>query len=275
MSAVDVHAVVEGPPDRPAVVLSPSLGSSLDMWEPQAAALRGRFRVIRYDHRGHGRSPVPPAPYQIADLATDVVRLLDRLDIPAAHFCGISLGAMTGIVLAATHPRRVRRLVLCCTAARMPTPEAYGQRAAAVRREGTVAIADSVVARWVTPGFTADQPELIRRLQAMVADTPDEGYAACCEAIERMDLRGLLPRIGARTLLIAGADDPATPPDQARLIAASIPNAEVQVLSPAAHLASIEQPEAVTRLLVSHLNATEAPHERGPDRPAARHAGAP
>ena len=275
MSAVDVHAVVEGPPDRPAVVLSPSLGSSLDMWEPQAAALRGRFRVIRYDHRGHGRSPVPPAPYQIADLATDVVRLLDRLDIPAAHFCGISLGAMTGIVLAATHPRRVRRLVLCCTAARMPTPEAYGQRAAAVRREGTVAIADSVVARWVTPGFTADQPELIRRLQAMVADTPDEGYAACCEALERMDLRGLLPRISAPTLLIAGAEDSATPPDQAERIAAGIPNAQVQVLSPAAHLASIEQPETVTRLLVSHLTATEAPHARGPDRPSARHAGAP
>jgi 3-oxoadipate enol-lactonase len=261
VTAVEVHAVVEGPPDGPALVLSPSLGSTLDMWEPQAAALRGRFRVVRYDHRGHGRSPVPPGPYQIDDLATDVLGLLDRLDLPAAHFCGISLGAMTGIVLAATHPRRVRRLVLCCTAARMPTPEAYGQRAAAVRREGTAAIAESVVSRWVTPGFAADHPELIARLQAMVADTPDEGYAACCQALERMDLRGLLPRIGAPTLLIAGADDPATPPDQARLIAASIPDAQVRVLSPAAHLASIEQPDAVTRLLASHLTTTEAARE--------------
>ena len=260
MTAVEVHAVAEGPPARPALVLSPSLGSSLDMWEPQAAALRGQFRVIRYDHRGHGRSPVPPGPYQIADLATDVVRLLDRLDIPAAHFCGISLGAMTGMVLAATHPQRVRRLVLCCTAARMPTPEAYGQRAAAVRREGTATIAASVVARWVTPGFAAGHPELLRRLQAMVADTSDEGYAACCEAIEAMDLRGLLPRISAPTLLIAGAEDPATPPVEAERIAARIPNAQVQVLSPAAHLASVEQPEAVTSLLVSHLTATEASH---------------
>jgi 3-oxoadipate enol-lactonase len=259
VTAVDVHTVIEGPPDAPALVLSPSLGSSLDMWEPQAVALRDRFRVVRYDHRGHGRSPVLPGPYEIADLAEDVVRLLDRLDVAAAHFCGISLGAMAGMALAAAHPDRVRRLVLCCTAARMPAPEVYGQRAATVRAHGTAAIAPDVVSRWVTAEFAAAHPALIERLQAMVAATPDEGYAACCEAIERMDLRDLLPRISAPTLLIAGAEDPATPPEHAELIAAKVPDARVEVLSPAAHLASIEQPDAVSRLIVDHLTVNGGP----------------
>jgi 3-oxoadipate enol-lactonase len=195
----------------------------------------------------------------MADLAEDVVRLLDRLDVAAAHFCGISLGAMAGMSLAATHPDRVRRLVLCCTAARMPAPEVYGQRAAAVRANGTAAIAPDIVSRWVTPGFAAAHPDLIKRLQAMVADTPDEGYAACCGAIERMDLRDLLPRISAPTLLIAGAEDPATPPEHAELIAAKIPDARVEVLSPAAHLASVEQPDTVTRLIVDHLTTNGGP----------------
>jgi 3-oxoadipate enol-lactonase len=259
VSAVDVHTVIEGPSDAPVLVLSPSLGSSLDMWEPQSTALKDRFRVVRYDHRGHGRSPVPPGPYEMADLGEDVVRLLDRLDVAAAHLCGISLGAMAGMSLAGTHPDRVRRLVLCCTAARMPAPEAYGQRAAAVRANGTAAIAPDIVSRWVTPGFAAAHPEVVKRLQAMVAASPDEGYAACCQAIQRMDLRDLLPRISAPTLLIAGAEDPATPPEHAELIAAKIPDARVEVLSPAAHLASIEQPDTVSRLIADHLSVNGGP----------------
>jgi 3-oxoadipate enol-lactonase len=220
--------------------------------------------VVRYDPRGHGASPVPPGPYELADLAGDVVALLDRLGVEAADFCGLSLGGMTGMALAAAHPHRVRRLVLCCTSAQLGPPSMWADRAATVRRHGTAAIADAVVSRWVTPGYAARHPDVVADLRAMVAAVPDEGYAACCGAVERMDLRDLLPGITARTLVIAGEQDPATPPAHAELIAAGVPDARVAVLSPAAHLANVEQPEAVTRLILDHL--TDRPDDRPDDQ---------
>ncbi|TYB39700.1 3-oxoadipate enol-lactonase [Micromonospora sp. AP08] len=254
---VDVHAVVEGPEGAPVVVLSPSLGSTHAMWEPQAVSLRDRFRVVRYDHRGHGESPVPPGPYELADLGADVLRLLDRLEVQAAHFCGLSLGGMTGMWLAAHAPERVRRLVLCCTSARLGPPEFWAERADLVRREGTAAVADGVVTRWFTPGWVRSHPEVVRDMQAMVAATPAEGYASCCSAIRRMDLTDALPRIRAKTLVIAGYEDPSTPPEHSHAIAEGIRDARLEVLSPAAHLANVEQPEALTRLLVEHLLGEE------------------
>src|SRR4051794_5735307 len=248
MSAVDVHAVVEGPPDAPVVVLSPSLGSTNAMWDPQARELSRSYRVVRYDPRGHGRSPVPPGPYDLPDLAEDVVALLERLDVGSAHYVGLSLGGMTGMALAAAHPERVRSLVLCSTSALLGPATMWAERAAAVRAEGTASIAETVVSRWLTPGYAAEHPDLVARLRAMVADVPDEGYAACCGAIERMDLRADLPRITAPTLVVAGAQDPATPPEHAARIAEGIAGARVELLDPAAHLANLEQPDAVTAL---------------------------
>ncbi len=254
MSPVDVHAVAEGPPEGPVLVLSPSLGTGHAMWDPQVAALTQRFRVIRYDPRGHGRSPVPPEPYEIGDLAEDVVRLLDRHTVEKAHYCGLSLGAMTGIALAADHPDRVDRLVLCSTTAQFPSPDPWIERAETVRAKGTVAIADAVVERWLTPGFAAAHPDVLARLKSMIEQTPDEGYAACCGAIARMDLRGALPRIMAPTLVISAEQDPATPPEVLARVAAAIPGARLEVLSPAAHLANIEQPEAWIKVVLGHLN---------------------
>jgi 3-oxoadipate enol-lactonase len=257
MSAVDVHAVVEGPPDAPVVVLSPSLGSTNAMWDPQARELSRSYRVVRYDPRGHGRSPVPPGPYDLPDLAEDVVALLDRLDVGSAHYVGLSLGGMTGMALAAAHPERVRSLVLCSTSALLGPATMWAERAAAVRAEGTASIAETVVSRWLTPGYAAEHPDLVARLRAMVADVPDEGYAACCGAIERMDLRADLQRITAPTLVVAGAQDPATPPEHAARIAEGISGARVELLDPAAHLANLEQPDAVTALIQQHVAATE------------------
>ena len=257
MTPVDVHAVAEGPADGPVLVLSPSLGTGHLMWDPQVAALTGRFRVIRYDPRGHGRSPVPPEPWEIADLAEDVVRLLDHHGIEKAHYCGLSLGAMSGIALAADHPDRVDRLVLCSTTAQFPSPDPWTERAETVRAKGTAAIAETVVERWLTPDYAAAHPEIVVRLKSMIEQTPDEGYAACCGAIARMDLRGALPRITAATLVISAEQDPATPPEFLQRIAAAIPGARLEVLSPAAHLANIEQPEEWTRLVIAHLGGSD------------------
>jgi 3-oxoadipate enol-lactonase len=254
-SPVAVHHLVEGPTDAPALVLLNSLGSTLAMWEPQIDELASRFRVVRLDLRGHGGSPVPPGPYALADLGGDVVALLDRLGIPRAHLCGVSLGGMVAMWLGIHAPERVDRLVLCCTSARLGPPEGWAQRAALVRAEGTAAVADAVVARWLTPGYAALRPALQRRLRAMIAATPAEGYAACCEAIEHMELEDDLGRIVAPTQVIAGADDPATPPDHGARIAARVPGARMAVVPDSAHLANLQQPDEVNGLILRHLLA--------------------
>ena len=259
-SAVAVHHVVDGPRDAPALVLSNSLGSTLSMWDAQMAALTPHFRVIRYDLRGHGTSPVPPAPYDIADLGADVLTLLDRLGVPRAHVGGLSIGGQVGMWIAANAPDRVDRLVVCCTAPRFEPPEAWAARAATVRAEGTAAVADLVVTRWFTPAFAGEFPELVREMRDMIAATPAEGYAACCGVVERADLRPSLTSIEAPTLVIAGADDPAAPLEQSERIAASIPCSQLAVVLHAAHLANVERPHEVNALILEHLlgQSTEA-----------------
>jgi 3-oxoadipate enol-lactonase len=253
MSAVEVHHLVEGPREAPALVLINSLGSNLAMWEPQIDELAGPFRVVRFDLRGHGASPVPPGPYALADLGADVVALLDRLEIERAHVAGVSLGGMTAMWLAIHAPERMQRLVLCCTSAKLGPPESWAQRARLVREQGTGAVADAVVARWLTPGYAARHPELRTRLRAMIAATPAEGYAGCCAAIEHMDLEPELERITAPTLVIAGADDPSTPPDHGARIAARVPGARMAVVPDSAHLANIQQAGEVSSLILRHL----------------------
>lgn len=253
MSAADVHHVETGAAQAPAVVLINSLGSTLEMWEPQVAPLAVGHRVVRFDLRGHGRSPVPPGPYTLADLGADVVALLDRLGIERASICGLSLGGMVAMWLGAHAPERVDRLALCCTSAALGPPEMWRDRAALVRAEGTAAVADAVVDRWLTPGYAHAHPGERDRLRAMIAATPAEGYASCCAAIEHMDLDGALERIAAPTLVVAGADDPATPPDHGARIAARIPGARMAVVADAAHLANVQQPGEITALLLRHF----------------------
>ncbi|MBX7434382.1 3-oxoadipate enol-lactonase [Mycobacterium sp. Y57] len=247
MSAVDVHAVISG--SGPVVVLSNSLGSTHRMWDAQAAELERHFTVVRYDTRGHGESPVPQGPYRIDDLADDLVALLDRLDVARAHVVGLSLGGMTAMRLAARNPERVDRLALLCTAAHLPPADAWIDRAAKVRAGGSAAVAAAVVQRWFTERYRGDRAYW----QEMVAATPAEGYAGCCEAIAEMDLREQLSRIQAPTLAIAGADDPATPPAMLEAIVAAAADARLLVVDDAAHLANAQQPEIITPALIEHL----------------------
>jgi 3-oxoadipate enol-lactonase len=253
VSVVAVHHVVDGPADAPALVLSNSLGSTLAMWDPQVAALAATHRVIRYDLRGHGASPVPDGPYALDDLGADVLALLDRLEVERASFAGISLGGMITLWLAIHAPDRVERVLPCCTAAYLGPPEAWAERIELVRRKGTRALAPSVVERWLTPAYGERHPEAVARLRAMIAGTPDEGYAGCCAAIQHMDLRPDLPRIDAPTLVIAASEDPSTPPEHGERIAAAIPGARLEVVEGAAHLANIERPDEFTALIRGFL----------------------
>jgi 3-oxoadipate enol-lactonase len=249
-----VHHVEEGERDAPPLVLSNSLGTALEVWAAQAPALARRFRLVRYDHRGHGRSPVPPGPYEIADLAGDVAALLDRLGVARASFCGLSIGGMVGLWLAAHAPERIERLVLVCSSPHMPPASAWAERAAAVRAAGSVeVVADAVVGRWFTPEYAEAHPDVHERLRAMLVTTPADGYAECCGAIERMDLRADLAAVRAPTLVIAGERDPAAPPaEHGRVIADGIRGARFELVS-AAHLANVERPDAVTALITDHL----------------------
>ncbi|HKN96068.1 MAG TPA: alpha/beta fold hydrolase, partial [Pseudonocardiaceae bacterium] len=208
--------------------------------------LAAHFRVLRYDHLGHGGSPVPPGPYTVDQLADEVLALVDGVD--RFDYVGLSLGGMVGMVIAARQPERVGRLALVCTSARLPAESGYRERAARVRSHGTAAISEVAVSRWFTPAFTDTEP-----YAAMLAATPDEGYAGCCEAIADMDIRSRLPAITAPTLVIAGELDPATPPEHGKLIADAVPDARLAVLPQASHLANVERPDEVTGLLLEHL----------------------
>ena len=259
-SSAELHYLLEGPEDAPVVVLANSLGTTLRMWDEQASALNYGFRSLRYDHRGHGGSPIPPGPYTIEDLGRDVLALLEQLGIERASFCGLSLGGMVGMWVASEVPERIDRLVLCCTAARF-APDVYDSRARTVREHGVAEIADDVLERWFTPAFRASQPGVVEWARRMLLDTPAEGYAGCCEAVRDGDLSGRLGDIRAPTLVIAGADDPAAPPEQAKLICDAIPHARLVVVEQAAHLANVEQPEAVTRAVLDHLEGGRAADE--------------
>jgi 3-oxoadipate enol-lactonase len=253
MTAVDVYAVVSGIADAPVVVLSNSLGSTHRMWDAQLAELEKRFRVVRYDTRGHGGSPVPDGPYSIDDLADDLVALLDRLGVERARLVGLSLGGMTAMRVAGRNPERVERLALLCTGAQLPPAEPWTQRAATVRAEGSQAVAAGVVGRWSTAAYLDAHPGVCTEHERMVASTPAEGYAGCCELIAKLDLRDQPSAISAPTLVIAGEDDPATPPAKLEEIAGGIPKAQMLVVPRAAHVENAERPDIITPALIEHM----------------------
>ncbi|MFL1375891.1 MULTISPECIES: 3-oxoadipate enol-lactonase [unclassified Nocardiopsis] len=254
--SVDLHHVESGPADAPPLLLGGSLGTTTAMWEPQAAALSTVFRVIRFDHRGHGRSPVPAGPYAMADLAGDVVALLDRLGIERAHYAGLSLGGMVGQWLAVHHADRLDRLALLATSPYAGPAGPWHERADLVRARGTGALADTVVGRWFTPAFAEAHPGDVAVLRDQIAATDPEGYAGCCAAIADYDVREDLPGVTAPTLVVAGAEDPSTPPARhADLIARLIPGARYTTLPDTAHLVSWQRPDEVNTLLTRHFSA--------------------
>lgn len=256
MTALHHHEY--GPGEAPVLVLGPSLGTDLHLFDPQVhpgagPSLAEHYRVIRYDLPGHGKSPVPGHPLTVTDVAGMVIDLLDGLGVVEFHYAGISLGGAVGQQLAVDHPGRLRTLTAIATAARFADPGAWFRRADLVRAHGTRAMIDSREGLWYTHAFAARQPGTVRWLLEMLDATSDEGYAACCEALGSFDLRDRLAAIRAPTLAIAGADDPACPPQAVQLLAYTIPNARFRTVAGAAHLPNVERPEEITRALLDHL----------------------
>jgi len=238
--------------DRPVLLLSPSLGTTMGLFEPQIEALADRYSILRYDPRGHGQSQAPAGGYSIDRLGRDAIELLDHLGIDRAHYAGVSLGGMVGQWLGYRAAERLLRLVLANTSAYMGPPEGWAARIAAVCEHGAAALADAVIERWFTPAFRAAHPARVEHARAMLVRTDPHGYAGCCAAIRDMDLRPTAALIDVPTLVIAGTRDPATPLDDARFLAGHIPGAALVELD-AAHLANLEQPYAFNCALVEFL----------------------
>ena len=260
---VALHHHLDGPEGAPVVVLGSSIGTTAAMWEPQVPALASRYRVLRYDHRGHGGSPVPPGPYELADLGRDVLALLDRLGLDTVAVGGLSLGGMVAMWLGIHAPERVSSLVLCCTSADLGPPDRWVEREELVRREGTQALVEATRQRWFSPQTLATAPEVATSFLETLAATPDEGYAGCCAAIGGMNLLDELHAITAPTLVICGAEDPATPLEMAVAIQQRIAGSQLVVLPGAAHLATVEQPARASAAILAHLDGYADGRARG------------
>lgn len=239
LSDVQIHFSLTGPDDAPVLVLSNSLGANFSMWDPQLRPLNARFRLLRYDTRGHGQSSVTPGPYNIELLANDVLHLLDALHIDRVHFCGLSMGGQTGICLALDAANRLEKLILCNTGAKIGTLEAWNTRVDAVLARGTKDVSAAVVSRWFTAPFASSNPAVVATAKAMIESTSPLGYTANCAAVRDYDAQKQLPSIAVPTLVISGTHDLATPAADGRFLADHIPGARFLEL-PAAHLSNIE-----------------------------------
>ena len=235
--------------EGPVLMFCNSLGTDFSMWDAQAERLGRDFRILRYDARGQGQSSVTADDFTmaptIAQLGRDVVDLLDTLKLERVHFCGLSMGGMIGIWLGVNAPLRLHRLILCNTAARIGSAEMWNARIATVRKDGMKPVAAAVIERWFTAEFRAAFPERVAKAQTMLESAPPAGYAACCAAIRDMDQRDTVGQIKTPTLILYGAQDRVTPPQDAEFLQERIPGS-VKVELNAAHLSNVEQPDAFT-----------------------------
>jgi 3-oxoadipate enol-lactonase/4-carboxymuconolactone decarboxylase len=265
VNGIALDYAIAGPDGAPVIAFANSLGGTAAMWDAVTARLAGRYRCLTYDNRGHGRSGTSDRPTSIDDLAADLAAILAAAGLASAHVVGLSLGGMIAQALAAGQPDRVDRLVLVATAPYLPPAEAWRDRAATVRAGGMAAVADAVVARWFTAPFYKAAPQAVAAARQGLLACEPKGYARCAEAIAAMDLRPRLAAIRAPTLVIAGAEDPVVPPAMAEALRAGVPGAELAVLAGAAHLISVERPDALADLIARHVEggAAGAAFDRG------------
>lgn len=252
-NGIETYYTVEG--EGPVVTLSHSLGCNVSMWDEQARVLRERYRVLRYDTRGHGQTSAPPGPYSLEQLAGDLHGLLTGLGIVETHFVGLSMGGMLGQLFALKYPAMVRSLVLCDTTSRY-APDVWPmweQRIQTVEAKGMEGMAEATLQRWFTEPFRTRRPDVMAKVRAMLTSTPPQGYIGCCHAIPKINVTHRLGEIRCPALVIVGEEDPATPVEMARAIHAALPSAELAILRSASHLSNMEQPEEFNRLLLGFL----------------------
>lgn len=247
-----IFYTVDGADDAPAIVLSNSLGATSAMWEPQIAALSERFRVVRYDRRGHGQSESASGDYSIELLAREALAVMDAVGVERAHWCGLSIGGMTGLWLAAHHSDRIDRLVVASASTFLAPPELWNGRIKTAQNRGIEPLADPTMGMWFTKQFRASSSDAVKAVRDGFAQTTVDGFCGCCAAMRDMDLRETIRDIAAPTLVVVGAEDTGTPPADSALIVARVPDARGIILK-ASHILNVEQPNAFNRAVLDFL----------------------
>ncbi|WP_284946588.1 alpha/beta fold hydrolase [Acidisoma cladoniae] len=240
--AFALHTQIDGVEGAPWLILSNGLGTDLTVWEPQVAQWAARFRILRYDTRGHGLSEGPPGPYAPDDLVRDVVGLMDHYGIARATLMGLSLGGATCVGVALHEPKRVSALICCDARVDSPPPyvQAWAERIALVEKAGTTAIVNGSMERWVTAPTRAARPDLVQRLRAMLENTSDQGYMACAAALQHLAYFDRLHAITCPTLFVVGSLDTASPPEVMAAMAAQVAGAQLVQVPEAAHISNLE-----------------------------------
>ena len=254
-NGISINYTLGGPASAPVVTLSHSLATNLSMWDPQIPALTSRYRVLRFDTRGHGGTDAPEGAYSLDQLAEDTRALLQALGIARTHFIGLSMGGFIGQILALTYPQMLQSLVLCDTTSRVP-PDAkpmWDERIRAAQAHGMEPHVEPTIGRWLTAPFREQRPDVVDRVRAMIRATNPAGYIGCCHAIAMLDLTDRLQAIAAPTLVIVGEEDPGTPVTASRTIHERIKGSELIILKSASHLSNMEQPEAFNRAVTTFL----------------------
>jgi 3-oxoadipate enol-lactonase len=254
-NGISVNYTLDGPAAAPVVMLSHSLATDLSMWDPQMKALTTRYRVLRYDTRGHGGTDAPAEAYTLDQLAHDARTLLQALGIPKVHWVGLSMGGMIGQTLALTSPELFLSLSLCDTSSRIPAEAKplWADRIKTAQSQGMEPLVEGTIARWFTAPFREQHKDVVDPVRTMIRRTPPQGYAGCCAAISALDLTDRLPAIKLPTLIVVGEEDQGTPVAASQAIQAKIAGSQLEILKSAAHLANMEQPEAFTKALTSFL----------------------
>lgn len=247
-----LHYRIDGPVGAPWLTFCNSLGTDLHMWDRQVDALSATFRILRYDRRGHGQSSAPPGGYSVAQLGADVLALWDHLGVERSHFCGLSIGGLTGQWLGVHAGARLQTLTVAATAAKIGTLENWNARIAQVQRDGLLPLREGTAERWFTPAFAQAQPAVVEDILQRFVATRVTGYIGCCHAVATADFRDLLGRITAPTLAIAGDDDPVCPPADLDAIAQGVADGR-SIAVPGRHICNIESADAFTAALVAHL----------------------
>jgi 3-oxoadipate enol-lactonase len=255
VNGINVNYTLDGPASAPVVTLSHSLATDLSMWEPQMSALTSRYRVLRYDTRGHGGTDAPAGAYSLDTLAEDARQMLAALDIEQTHWIGLSMGGMIGQTLALRAPGLFRSLALCDTSSRIPAEAKplWDERIRTAESQGMEPLVEPTIARWFTPPFREQKKDVVDQVRGMIRRTNPRGYAGCCHAIAALDITDRLPAITLPTIVIVGADDQGTPVAASQTIQAQIKGAHLVVLDAAAHLSNMEQPAKFTQALVDFL----------------------
>jgi 3-oxoadipate enol-lactonase len=255
VNGISVHYTLEGPASGPVITMSNSLASNLSMWEPQMPVLTSRYRVLRYDTRGHGETEATAGPYSLDELSEDVRALLQALGITRTHFIGLSMGGMIGQIIAIKYPQMLQSLVLCDTMSRVPTEAKpmWDDRIHTAETGGMEPLVEPTLARWFTEPFRQKGSPVLDQVRTMIRNTPPRGYTGCCHAIAALNLTDHLKAITLPTLIIVGEDDPATPVAASHVIHEQIRGSELVILKAAAHLSNLEQPEAFNQALTAFL----------------------